>query len=261
MVSEEDFLRKIAELFGKCPICDANEGFKIVGFFGKKLECNSCKARWSGYTDKNGVHWLKLEKPSNAPLVDRGEYIIDKAFPLEFWLDTEKPFLDYDQYAKRIIFSFKDLENTPAAPGFIGRAFFRGSATLLMGPSCDFVAEIFPAREGKKVIVKIIDLTAEFKEKKHHENDWFYFLVSKRIHKNLRGLPIIPYMKVGKDVVKVQENRFYPFKKRLASIPRETLQYATRYGYQHVLQGLFFDGDLATREPLEEAKQGTSIDK
>jgi hypothetical protein len=85
-----DVLEDLMKRMEKCPICEAADSFKISGFIGKNIECNSCKAKWSGGVDPDGVKWLWLQKPSKNGV---GKYIMkrNRPFALEFWTD-ENPF-------------------------------------------------------------------------------------------------------------------------------------------------------------------------
>lgn len=225
-MSKENLLESIAQKLEKCPLCEASSGFKIVGLIGKKLECNSCKAKWSGDIGKDGTKWLKLEKPSKT---GKGKYLVNLAFQVEFWLDADKPFLKWDHYTHAIYEAFKDLENTPD-DGVLGKARFSGKYISLLAPSINWVAEIYPYMEGKEVRVAVLDLTLELKEKTREENDWFYYMTSKRLNNLSKEVPLTPFIKVGKEIRKVKENTFYPFNERNIQMSAETVNRLIRYG-------------------------------
>ena len=225
MSQKENPLETAAQSLKKCPLCETDANWKISGFLGKMLECNNCKAKWSGgiTTDTEEI-WLTLKNPAKT---GTGKNLLNKVFPFNFWLAEDKPYLKYDNYAKTTFEAFKDLKNTPLE---IGKATFKGANVLLWGPSADCVAEIFPFRKGINVTTVVIDLTAKLKEKTNQENDFFYQLISKRLQILSEKIPIIPYLKTNKDYEKVEENRFYPYKERDIAIPGEIMPHLIRYG-------------------------------
>ena len=212
-------LVEASKILKNCPICDAQDSFKISGFLMKVLECKNCKAQWYAGSYKDGNKWLKLMKAAKTGLGSAKSGVIFRDFPIDFWLNKNKPFVKFDNFASSIFEAYEAFTNFRQE---FGQAEFKdgNSGIWFISPTLDVVATMNLFAEKKDgdydIGLRVIDQTSMIKEKNWDKNDLFLYMIAKKpyILTEETGIPIAPYIipKGENQGKEVKENWFYPFK-------------------------------------------------
>ena len=84
MVTKEEVERLMLRYLPLCPLCGANTGYEVSGFWTKSfVQCRSCRAKWQLLGKE--LNLLQLWEPSDD---GRGATINKLIYPVKFWQDS-----------------------------------------------------------------------------------------------------------------------------------------------------------------------------